>query len=123
MGKLTKYDFIYGVKLKNSLVKMNVDLKDNLMSLFNTATDTVVNMLGWEQNVPISFFEQYEEVEETLANIMASVRGERLSEQELIYMNRYNFVRGLKHQRKEESQIQDVRSITNTIIDRPIPQF
>jgi len=55
LGKLTKYDFILGVKLKNSLVKINVDLKDNLMSLFNTATDTVINMLGWEQNVPISF--------------------------------------------------------------------
>ena len=120
-GRLTKYDFIFGVKLKNSLVNISMEVKENILSLFNTATDTVVKMLGWEQNVPISFFEQYEEVEETLANIMVSVRGERLFEQELIYMNRYNFVRGLKHQTKEESQIKDVRSITNTIIDPTDP--
>ncbi|MEC1268364.1 VirB4-like ATPase ConE [Bacillus vallismortis] len=121
LGRLTKYDFIIGVKLKSSLVNISVELKDNILSFFNTATDTVVKMLGWEQNVSTSFFEKYEEVEETLANIMASVRGERLSETEMIYINRYHFVRGLKHQTNEESEIKDVRSITNTIIDPTDP--
>ncbi|MHC5548151.1 VirB4-like ATPase ConE [Bacillus subtilis] len=121
LGRLTKYDFILGVKLKNSLVNISVELKDNILSLFNTATDTVVKMLGWEQNVSTSFFEKYEEVEETLANIMASVHGERLAESEMTYINRYHFVRGLKHQTNEESEIKDVRSITNTIIDPTDP--
>ncbi|WP_154642302.1 VirB4-like ATPase ConE [Bacillus subtilis] len=121
LGRLTKYDFILGVKLKSSLVNISVELKDNILSFFNTATDTVVKMLGWEQTVSTSFFEKYEEVEETLANIMASVRGERLSETEMTYINRYHFVRGLKHQTNEESEIKDVRSITNTIIDPTDP--
>ncbi|MCZ0070323.1 VirB4-like ATPase ConE [Bacillus sonorensis] len=121
LGRLTKYDFILGVKLKSSLVNISVELKDNILSFFNTATDTVVKMLGWEQSVSTSFFEKYEEVEETLANIMASVRGERLSETEMTYINRYHFVRGLKHQTNEESEIKDVRSITNTIIDPTDP--
>ncbi|MHB9998926.1 VirB4-like ATPase ConE [Bacillus spizizenii] len=121
LGRLTKYDFILGVKLKSSLVNISVELKDNILSFFNTATDTVVKMLGWEQNVSTSFFEKYEEVEETLANIMASVRGERLSESEMTYINRYHFVRGLNHQTDEESEIKDVRSITNTIIDPTDP--
>ncbi|WP_142394707.1 VirB4-like ATPase ConE [Bacillus atrophaeus] len=121
LGRLTKYDFILGVKLKSSLVNISVELKDNILSLFNTATDTVVKMLGWEQNVSTSFFEKYEEVEETLVNIMASVRGERLAESEMTYINRYHFVRGLKHQTNEESEIKDVRSITNTIIDPTDP--
>ncbi|MEC1797210.1 VirB4-like ATPase ConE [Bacillus mojavensis] len=121
LGRLTKYDFILGVKLKSSLVNISVELKDNILSFFNTATDTVVKMLGWEQNVSTSYFEKYEEVEETLANIMASVRGERLSESEMTYINRYHFVRGLKHQTNEESEIKDVRSITNTIIDPTDP--
>ncbi|MGG0777420.1 VirB4-like ATPase ConE [Bacillus rugosus] len=121
LGRLTKYDFILGVKLKSSLVNISVELKDNILSFFNTATNTVVKMLGWEQNVSTSFFERYEEVEETLANIMASVRGERLSETEMTYINRYHFVRGLKHQTNEESEIKNVRSITNTIIDPTDP--
>ncbi|WP_157763287.1 ATP-binding protein [Bacillus atrophaeus] len=121
LGRLTKYDFIFGVKLKNSLVNISVEVKDNIFSLFNTATDTVVKMLGWEQDVPTSFFHKYEEVEETLANIMASIRGERLSENETTYINRYNFVRGLKHHLEDESDIKDVRSITNTLIDPTYP--
>lgn len=121
LGRLTKYDFILGVKLKSSLVNISVELKDNILSFFNTATDTVVKMLGWEQNVSTSFFEKYEEVEETLANIMASVRGEQLTESEMTYINRYHFVRGLKHQTNEESEIKDIRSITNTIIDPTDP--
>lgn len=121
LGRLTKYDFILGVKLKSSLINISVELKDNILSFFNTATDTVVKMLGWEQNVSTSFFEKYEEVEETLANIMASVRGEQLTESEMTYINRYHFVRGLNHQTNEESEIKDVRSITNTIIDPTDP--
>ncbi|MCY8326886.1 VirB4-like ATPase ConE [Bacillus spizizenii] len=121
LGRLTKYDFILGVKLKSSLVNISVELKDNILSFFNTATDTVVKMLGWEQNVSTSFFEKYEEVEETLANIMTSVRGEQLTESEMTYINRYHFVRGLNHQTNEESEIKDVRSITNTIIDPTDP--
>ncbi|WP_120155499.1 ATP-binding protein [Bacillus licheniformis] len=121
LGRLTKYDFIFGVKLKNSLVNISMEIKDNIISLFNTATDTVVKMLGWEQNVSTSFFKQYEEVEDNLANIMASVLGERLSENEMVYINRYHFVRGLNHQTEEESVVKKVDSITNTIIDPTNP--
>lgn len=121
LERLTKYDFIFGVKLKNSLVNMSMEIKDNILSLFNTATDTVVKMLGWEQNVSTSFFKQYEEVEDNLANIMTSVRGERLSENEMVYINRYHFVRGLNHHTKEESEIRKVDSITNTLIDPTNP--
>ncbi|MFP3878337.1 ATP-binding protein [Bacillus paralicheniformis] len=121
LGRLTKYDFIFGVKLKNSLVNISMEIKDNILSLFNTATDTVVKMLGWEQNVSTSFFKQYEEVEDNLANIMASVLGERLSENEMVYINRYHFVRGLNHQTKEESVVRKIDSITNTIIDPTNP--
>ncbi|MBR8695195.1 hypothetical protein CBF41_18695 [Bacillus velezensis] len=121
LGRLTKYDYIFGIKLKNSLVNISVEMKDNVLSLFDTATNTVVKMLGWEQNVPTSFFYKYEEVEETLANVMASIWGERLTEQEMTYMNRYHFVRGLNHTIEEESEIRNVRSITNTLIDPTHP--
>ncbi|MEC0793938.1 ATP-binding protein [Bacillus licheniformis] len=121
LGRLTKYDFIFGIKLKNSLVNISMEIKDNILSLFNTATDTVVKMLGWEQNVSTAFFKQYEEVEDNLANIMASVLGERLSENEMVYINRYHFVRGLNHQTKEESVVRKIDSITNTVIDPTNP--
>ncbi|MFS0784938.1 ATP-binding protein [Shouchella sp. 1P09AA] len=117
LGKVTKNDFILGVKLKQNLVNSDAELKENMMSMFSTATDTIVNLLGWEQSVSTSFFQQYEEAEETTAILCAMVNGIRLREDELIYVNRYNFLRGLDHQVGEEIENASVDAITNTLID------
>uniref|UniRef100_UPI00406BEBBA ATP-binding protein n=1 Tax=Bacillus sp. FSL R5-0286 TaxID=2954620 RepID=UPI00406BEBBA len=121
LGRLTKPDFIIGIKLNKTLLSMDADMKDNLMSMFNTATDTVVNMLGWEQDISSEFFKKYLEIEDDLASTVTSVFGERLKESELKYINRYHFVRGLYHDAAEESESGDIQSITNTVIDPTIP--
>ncbi|MFP3374810.1 hypothetical protein, partial [Pseudomonas sp. SIMBA_068] len=74
----TRPDFIIGIKLNKTLLSLDADIKDNVLSMFNTATDTVVNMLGWEQDVSSQFFEQYKEIEDDLASTVTSVFGERL---------------------------------------------
>ncbi|MGV6981797.1 ATP-binding protein [Bacillus pumilus] len=121
LGRLTKPDFIIGIKLNKTLLSMDADMKDNLMSIFNNATDTVVNMLGWEQDISSEFFKKYLEIEDDLASTVTSVFGERLKESELKYINRYHFVRGLYHDVAEESESGDIQSITNTVIDPTIP--
>nr|WP_164847191.1 ATP-binding protein [Bacillus pumilus] len=121
LGRLTKPDFIIGIKLNKTLLSMDADMKDNLVSMFDTATDTVVNMLGWEQEISSEFFKKYIEIEDDLASTVTSVFGERLKESELKYINRYHFVRGLYHDVAEESESGDIQSITNTVIDPTIP--
>ncbi|AMM99374.1 ATP-binding protein [Bacillus pumilus] len=121
LGRLTKPDFIIGIKLNKTLLSMDADMKDNLVSMFDTATDTVVNMLGWEQEISSEFFKKYIEIEDDLANTVTSVFAERLKESELKYINRYHFVRGLYHDVAEESENGDIQSITNTVIDPTIP--
>jgi len=121
LGRLTKPDFIIGIKLNKTLLSMDADMKDNLVSMFDTATDTVVNMLGWEQEISSEFFKKFIEIEDDLANTVTSVFAERLKESELKYINRYHFVRGLYHDVEEESQNGDIHSITNTVIDPTIP--
>nr|WP_315898273.1 ATP-binding protein [Bacillus pumilus] len=121
LGRLTKPDFIIGIKLNKTLLSMDADMKDNLVSMFDTATDTVVNMLGWEQEISSEFFKKYIEIEDDLASTVTTVFAERLKESELKYINRYHFVRGLYHDVDEESQNGDIHSITNTVIDPTIP--
>ncbi|MGM0970279.1 MAG: ATP-binding protein [Bacillota bacterium] len=121
LGRLTKPDFIIGIKLNKTLLSMDADMKDNLLSMFDTATDTVVNMLGWEQEISSEFFKKYIEIEDDLASTVTSVFAERLKESELKYINRYHFVRGLYHDVAEESENGDIQSITNTVIDPTIP--
>ncbi|MCY7573894.1 ATP-binding protein [Bacillus pumilus] len=121
LGRLTKPDFIIGIKLNKSLLSLDADMKDNLFSMLDTATDTVVNMLGWEQDISSEFFKKYIEIEDDLASTVTSVFAERLKESELKYINRYHFVRGLYHDVDEESESGDIQSITNTVIDPTIP--
>lgn len=121
LGRLTKPDFIIGIKLNKTLLSMDADMKDNLVSMFDKATDTVVNMLGWEQDISSEFFKKYIEIEDDLASTVTSVFAERLKESELKYINRYHFVRGLYHNVAEESESGDIQSITNTVIDPTIP--
>ncbi|MFK3937967.1 ATP-binding protein [Alkalihalobacillus sp. NPDC078783] len=117
LGNVTKNDFIIGVRLRSDLVNVDADLKENMMSMFSTATDTIINLLGWEQDVSESFFKQFKEAEETMANVMMMVGGVRLSEEELIYVNRYNFIRGIDHQVDEEMNKTSVNAITDALID------
>ncbi|MBM7634423.1 hypothetical protein JOD17_003529 [Geomicrobium sediminis] len=121
LGKVTKNDFILGVRLKTESVKVDAELKENVFSMFSTATDTIINLLGWEQDVSASFFQQYQEAEDQAASVAASVNGMRLTEEELIYVNRYNFLRGLDHQVGEEIENASVNAITNTLIDPTSP--
>uniref|UniRef100_UPI00403F923F ATP-binding protein n=1 Tax=Oceanobacillus sp. FSL K6-2867 TaxID=2954748 RepID=UPI00403F923F len=117
LGNMTKNDFIIGIKLKNAFVKLDESLKENAFSIFSNVTDAFVNLIGWEQNVPAFFFEQFEEMEDTVYKVVAGVNGLRLDEEELIYVNRYDFIRGLNHDVAEEMENGSFKAITNTIID------
>lgn len=117
LGRMTKNDFIVGVKLKNEMISLDADMKENAFNVFATVTDKVVNVLGWEQNVPVSFFNQFKELEERIFSSVSNVNGVRLDEDELIYMCRYDFVRGLNHDVAEEMESGTVHAITNTKIN------
>nr|WP_304956812.1 ATP-binding protein [Virgibacillus sp. NKC19-16] len=117
LGKLTKSDFILGVRLKMENIKVDADLKDNMFSAFSRVTDTIVNLLGWEQDVSVSFFQQFDEAEDELSKLVAMVGGVRLTEEEMIYVNRYNFLRGIDHDVSEQSDDATPEGITNTVID------
>ncbi|MBC1358285.1 ATP-binding protein [Listeria booriae] len=117
LGQLTKYDFLVGIKLKTSAISLDANLKENIQSVLATTTDTLLNVFGMERNKTDQFFAQYDEVEDSLAQVMASVQGQRITEDDLIYFNRYNFIRGLEHEVGVEQENNTVGAITNTVID------
>jgi len=117
LGILSKKDFILGVKLKNALVNVDSNIKDNAFSAFSTFTDLFVELLGWEQDVPDTFFDDFRELENSVHDLVASVNGSRLSEDDLIYINRYDYIAGLEHDVDEESSNKSIKSIANTILD------
>jgi len=102
LGNMTKNDYIIGIKLKNSFINVDSRLKDNMYFMLSNVTDKFVNYLGWEQNVPASFFNQFNELENEIYKMVAGVNGSRLDEKELVSINRYDYIAGLKHDVREE---------------------
>ncbi|AXF57430.1 hypothetical protein [Salicibibacter kimchii] len=68
-----------------------------------------------------AFFDQFSEAENELNDTMAMVDGVPLTQDEMIYINRYHFIRGLDHQVSEEMANASRKAVTNTLIDPTSP--
>ncbi|NPC90875.1 hypothetical protein HOO54_00970 [Bacillus sp. WMMC1349] len=69
------------------------------------------------------FFQRFTELEKDLFQLVASVGGRRLTEDQLIYINRYNFLRDIDHSVVEEQKKRGQTNITDAIIDPTEPGF
>ncbi|MCC2441836.1 ATP-binding protein [Bacillus paranthracis] len=117
LGSVTQYEFILGVRIKNNLLHGSEDFKDVLKNAFGSVTDTLVNLLGFEKNISDEFFERFESLEQELFEQIQMANGARLTEDELIYVNRYNFLRDIHHSVEEEKKKRGITNITDCIID------
>ena len=116
LNTITRNQFILGVKLKENVFE-NDDMKSVVQNSIASVTDTILNVLNMSREVDDDFFERFKVYEKELYQLTMGVNGRRLSEDELIYLNRYNFIRDMQHSIEEESQKRALYNITNTLID------
>lgn len=117
LESLTKYDFIIGIKMRSDVVSLERSVKENVTSLLSRVNTQVMNTLKLERTIYDDAFLQYQEQEDVLANAVLAVQGIRLTEAEMVYMNRFGFIRGMEHEVATVSADMDIESITNTVID------
>lgn len=123
LGIVTEYDFIIGVRLKSQLMTDSEDFKQAAKNAFTSVTDTITNLLGLEREVSQEFFKQFEELENDLFQEMTFLDIKRLSENDLYYINRYNFLRQINHSIEEEKTTRGKTNITDSIIDPTEPGY
>ncbi|MFF0803098.1 hypothetical protein ACFYWK_20405, partial [Bacillus velezensis] len=104
LGSVTQPDFILGVRLKGNLLEGSEDIKGVVRNAFTSVSDVLVNLLGLEREMTAEFFQRFEGLEKDLFQLVASVGGRRLTEDQLIYINRYNFLRDIHHSVVEEQK-------------------
>lgn len=121
LGEITEYEFILGVKLKDSLLQLSEGVKENVENVLSVLTDNIINVLGFEQTVSEKTFDRYKGLQEELENIVLSVDGNALEEEELVYLSRFQFIRGISHSVEEESFNTKVSAINNTLLDPTSP--
>ncbi|EJA0792004.1 ATP-binding protein [Listeria monocytogenes] len=123
LGLITKSSFVLGVKLKDNLLTNADDAKTVLRNSITSVTDSLMNVLGLSREVTEEFYEKFLDIEKELYQLVISISGSRLTEEELVYINRYNFVRDVSHSIDEETEKQGVVNITDAIIDPSTPGY
>ncbi|EUJ48666.1 ATP-binding protein [Listeria fleischmannii] len=120
LGTPTKSDFVIGVHLPASGISLDRGIKENVQSLLSSVNAHVLNALHFERMVYDDVFHSYENVEENLLSTMLSIGAERLTQKEMMYLNRFSFVRGMEHDMDIVRENMKVADITNTVIS---PQY
>ena len=118
LGAVTEDEFIVTIRLKGKLLEGSAEMKDVVSNAFSSVTDTLVNLLGLEREVSDEFFDKFTELEKDLFDKVSLLPGaRRLTEDQVYYINRFNFLRDIQNAMDEEASHRGLSNLTNTIID------
>lgn len=123
LGLVTTYDFVIGVRLKSQLLNESDDFKSVAKDAVVSVTDRIANWLGLDREVSDEFFQQFERLEEDLFEQMSILNVQKLPEDDLYYINRYNFLRQIHHSVEEEKEQRGMTNMTDCIIDPTEPGY
>lgn len=115
MGQISYSAFVLGVKLKDSF--MSESLKEAFREGYEAVTNRLMSMLGFDMETDNSFFDRFKDAEEYLLSLLKVINGLRLSESEMTYLNRFNFIRSINHSVEEESQYSTLTHLSDSILD------
>ncbi|MBK0036050.1 MULTISPECIES: ATP-binding protein [unclassified Enterococcus] len=115
MGMITHSSFVLGVKLKEN--QYADDLKEVFKDTYEQVTKRLFLALGYDMETDSTFFDRYEPAEENLFSLLRVGKVIRLEEDEMIYLNRYNFIRDIQHSMEKESRHETIFELSDSILD------
>ncbi|MGG3652589.1 ATP-binding protein [Bacillus pseudomycoides] len=117
LGSVTSYEFILTVRIRNNLLYGSEAITDVVKNAVGSVTDTLVQLMGLEKRISSEFFDRFVDLEKEAFEKIQSYGFKRLTEDEVIYINRYNFLRDIHHSVEEEKKKRGMTNITDCIID------
>lgn len=115
-GEITYSSFVVGVKLRESQISENI--KDAIKESYEQVTSRLLSMLGFDKETDESFFDRFKDAEDQLFSILKVVNAVRLEESEMIYLNRYNFIRDIPHSVEDESTYDTLYHLSDPTLDQ-----
>lgn len=113
-GNVYKPSFMLGVKVNTT------EVSDSFLEVFQTVLDRVLdNLLDWfdfEIEDIERYFREKELVVKELDHLLHSYSIRPLRQKEMVYANRLQYIRGMKHEIEEESHWIDLEDIQSGVI-------
>ncbi|WP_321387366.1 ATP-binding protein [uncultured Enterococcus sp.] len=114
MKMIYSYEWIIGVPLRAHFEVESI--YEGIKQSYRGVQRHVMSRLGYQLNDSEEAFASVKELQELVLGKMSLFQGECLSEQEMYYLNRLNFIRNMPHSSKGDSVL-TLENMTDCIID------
>lgn len=109
-----QYDWVVGIKLRKQ--NNSATLKELALESFTEFSEKIANGFGYEFKTELDWFKDYKSDEETVFQALSTLRAKRLTDEELFYYQRMQYLRYIPHYKKEVLANRSQFNITDTLI-------
>lgn len=121
VGLLTKemeipyeYEWIVGIDIEKTIVKNN--LTEAVTNQLSEIAENIAGLLGFEVETLENWYEDYQEIESIIYRLLSPLKAKRLTNEELFYYQRYQFLTYIPHLREDVIANRALENVTDTVI-------
>ncbi len=121
VGLLTKemeipyeYEWIVGINIEKTIVKNN--LTEAVTNQLSEIAENIAGFLGFEVEALENWYEDYQEIESIIYRLLSPLKAKRLTNEELFYYQRYQFLTYIPHLREDVIANRALENVTDTVI-------
>lgn len=121
VGLLTKemeipyeYEWIVGINIEKTIVKNN--LTEAVTNQLSEIAENIASLLGFEVETLDNWYEDYQEIESIIYRLLSPLKAKRLTDEELFYYQRYQFLTYIPHLREDVIANRALENVTDTVI-------
>lgn len=109
-----QYDWVVGIELRKQ--NSSASLKELAIENFSEFSEKIANGFGYEFKTNLTWYEDYKNDEENVFQALSTLRAKRLTDEELFYYQRMQYLRYIPHYKKEVLANRSLFNITDTLI-------
>lgn len=109
-----EYEWIVGINIEKTIVKNN--LTEAVTNQLSEIAENIAGFLGFEVETLETWYEDYQEIESIIYRLLSPLKAKRLTNEELFYYQRYQFLTYIPHLREDVIANRALENVTDTVI-------
>lgn len=109
-----QFDWVIGVNLGRDT--MSATLKELAVKQLDLIADNVASLLGYTVELDKEWYKEYQDEELLLYGLLSSLKAKRLSEEDLFYYQRMQYLRYIPHAKNEVIANRTLLNVTDTLV-------
>lgn len=109
-----EYEWIVGINIEKTLVKNK--LTEVVTNQLSEIAENMAGFLGFEVETLDNWYEDYQEIEATIYRLLSPLKAKRLTDEELFYYQRYQFLTYIPHLKEDVIANRALENVTDTVI-------